>query len=246
MINIKNLHVNKSDYSILKGVNLCLNNGIHIIMGPNGCGKTTLSYSIAGHPDCNITEGSILFNDKDITHMEAFERSIEGIYLAPQYPPSIEGLSPAMLLKESLNIRRKHIGLEPLDEFEFLKTLREKANQFSFNPKTYIRQSLNVGFSGGEKKRNEMLQISILEPQVIILDEIDSGLDIDAIAQISQYIKSISKNKTIIAITHYPSFARILEPQSVNIMKNGNIILNTDSSILSEIENNGFTKFLKD
>lgn len=243
MIKIENLHVEKSGIPILKGVNLEIDNGIHVLMGANGSGKSTLSYSIAGHPDCHITQGSILLNGKDITSQEAFERSIEGIYLAPQYPPVIEGLSPSALLKEALNIRRESKGLEPVDDFDFLKTLRTKAEQYSFNPKTYIRQSLNAGFSGGEKKRNEMLQISILEPDFIILDELDSGLDLEATATIIEEIKQIAQTKPVLMITHYPHIVEAVHAKKVHIMKDGIIVKSGDISLAKQVLDNGFSQF---
>lgn len=243
MIEIKNLHVEKSGHEILKGINLIIENGIHVIMGANGSGKSTLSYSIAGHPDCEITQGSIIFKGQDITENEAFERSIQGIYLAPQYPPSIEGLSHAALLKESLNVRREAQGLDPLDEFDFLKELRQKAQDYSFNPKTYIRQSLNSGFSGGEKKRNEMLQIAILKPDFIILDELDSGLDLEATNTIIEHIKEIAKTKPVLMITHYPHIVEAVDAQYVHIMKDGVIVKSGDSSLAKEVQQHGFSSF---
>lgn len=240
---ISNLHVNKSNTPILKGVNLNLTKGTHVIMGPNGCGKTTLSYTIAGHEDCEVVSGSISYKNTDLLEKETFERSIDGIFLAPQYPPVIDGLSHAALLKEALNVRREHQGLEPLDEFDFLKMLREKANFFNFDSKKYIRQSLNSGFSGGEKKRNEMLQISLLNPDFIILDEIDSGLDIEAMQKFAEIIKELGKTKTVLLITHYPSFAQQVEASHVHIMKAGKIITSGDLSLVDEVEKNGFANF---
>lgn len=243
MIKIENLHVEKSGHKILKGINLLVDNGIHVIMGANGSGKSTLSYAISGHPDCEITEGRILLNNQDITDKEAHERSIDGIYLAPQYPPAIEGLSHAALLKEAINIRREAQGLEAIDEFDFLKTLREKAAEYSFNPKTYIRQSFNSGFSGGEKKRNEMLQISLLKPSFIILDELDSGLDLEATATIVKHIKELAKTTPILMITHYPHIVDVVQANHVHIMKDGLIIKSGDASLAKEIQENGFSSF---
>lgn len=243
MIKIENLHVEKSGHKILKGVNLLIDNGIHVIMGANGSGKSTLSYSIAGHPDCEITQGSITFKGKDITQDEAFERSIQGIYLAPQYPPSIEGLSHAALLKEAINVRREAQGLDPIDEFDFLKELRQKAQEYSFNPKTYVRQSFNVGFSGGEKKRNEMLQISLLKPDFIILDELDSGLDLEATNIIVEHIKEIAKTTPVLMITHYPHIVEAVQAQYVHIMRDGIIVKSGDANLAKEVQENGFSSF---
>ena len=240
---INNLHVKKSDRKILNGINLSIESGIHVLMGPNGCGKTTLGYAITGHQDCEVLDGEILYKDENILSKEIHERSIAGIYLAPQYPPVIEGLSPASLLKTAMNIRLESQGKEALDEFDFLKKLRQAANDFGFDSKTYLRNSLNNGFSGGEKKRNEMLQISLLNPDFVILDEIDSGLDIEAMHKFSTIIKEMGKAKTILLVTHYPSFAQLVNANHVHIMKNGQIVSSGDISLAQEVEANGFTNF---
>lgn len=240
---INNLHVKKSDKKILNGINLNIESGIHVLMGPNGCGKTTLGYTITGHQDCEVLDGEILYKDENILGKEIYERSIAGIYLAPQYPPVIEGLSPASLLKTAMNIRLESQGKEALDEFDFLKKLRQAASEFGFEPKTYLRNSLNNGFSGGEKKRNEMLQISLLNPDFVILDEIDSGLDIEAMHKFSTIIKEMGKTKTILLVTHYPSFAQLVNANHVHIMKNGQIVSSGDISLAQEVETNGFTNF---
>ena len=242
---ITNLNVSKSGKQILKNLNAEFEPGlIHAIMGPNGSGKTTLSYSIAGHPDCEIKSGQIEYNGIEILNKAVHERSIEGVYLAPQYPSVIEGLSHAAFLKEAINVRRNHNSLDPLDEFEFLKLLKERAKLFNFEPKEYIRHSLNSGYSGGEKKRNEILQISLLEPKFIILDELDSGLDIESMKSIASFINSyMSPTITIIAITHYPNFARLLNTSKVHILKSGQLVKTGDINLVSEIENSGFGGF---
>lgn len=242
---INNLTVAKGGKTILNNLNATFEPGvIHAIMGPNGSGKTTMSYTIAGHPDCEVVSGQILFNDKNILDLETHQRSIEGIFLAPQYPSVIEGLSHAAFLKEALNVRRNAKGLEPLDEFEFLKLLKQRATEFDFNPKDYIRHSLNSGYSGGEKKRNEILQISLLEPDFIILDEIDSGLDIEAMKKIANFIqKYATEEKTVLVITHYPSFAKLLNANLVHIIKSGQIVKTSSLEIVDQIENSGFGGF---
>lgn len=242
---IKNLNVLKSGTPILKNLDAQFDMGkIHIIMGANGSGKSTLSNTIAGHPDCEVISGEIIFNNNDLLSLEVHERAIEGVYLSPQYPPVIEGLSHAALLKEALNIRLAATNSEPIDDFQFLKLLRSKAEEYNFDPKLYPKQSLNSGFSGGEKKRNEILQISLLNPDFIILDEIDSGLDIEAMKRIAEFIKNyINPNRTIIVITHYTQFAHLVNADIVHIMKNGNIVQTGSKDILNTIDTHGFGVF---
>lgn len=243
---IKNLNVTKESKQILKNLEVEFQEGhLHVIMGSNGSGKSTLVNSIAGNlaPDDTI-EGSVLFHDKNLLDMKIHERALEGVHLSPQYPPVIEGLSHAAFMKEALNVRRSHHGLESVDEFEFLKLLKEKAKLFSFDPKSYIRQSFNSGFSGGEKKRNEMLQISLLEPSFIILDEIDSGLDIESMSNIASFINSyVAKGNTAVVITHYPQFAQMLNPSFVHIVKNGTLAKTGGQELIWFIEQNGFGEF---
>lgn len=242
---IQNLNVLKSGTPILKNLNAQFDMGkIHIIMGSNGSGKSTLSNTIAGHPDCEVTSGEIIFNNDDLLSLEVHERAIKGVYLSPQYPPVIEGLSHAALLKEALNVRLSATNQEPVDDFQFLKLLRAKAQEYNFDPKLYPKQSLNSGFSGGEKKRNEILQISLLNPDFIILDEIDSGLDIEAMKKIAEFIKNyINPNRTILVITHYTQFAHLVNADCVHIMKSGNIVTTGNKEILNTIDQHGFGAF---
>ena len=242
MMNINNLTVKKNDKTILNNLSTTFEEGkIHIIMGPNGSGKSTLSYTLAGHPDCLIQSGQIYYREKELTEIPIEERALEGIYLAPQYPPVIEGLSHAAFLKESINVRRKFNNLEPLDDFEFLKELRSIAKEFSFDEKQYPRQSLNQGFSGGEKKRNEILQIHLLKPNFVILDEIDSGLDIEAMKKIANYINNYKKeNKTLVIITHYPNFAQLLDVDFVHIIKDGKVVLKDTKEVIEQVVEHGF------
>lgn len=242
---INNLTVKKGGKDILKALNAEFAPGqIHIIMGPNGSGKSTLSYSIAGHPDCEVVSGDIQYHEHDILQQEVHERAISGIYLAPQYPPAIPGLSHAALLKESINVRRQAQGLEPMDEFELLKLLRSKAQEYQFDSKGYPRQSFNEGFSGGEKKRNEILQISLLNPDFVILDEIDSGLDIEAMKRIASFIKNyVNEQRTVIVITHYPQFAELIDAQQVHVLKNGQVVHSGDKSLVHDISEHGFGRF---
>ena len=242
---INQLTVYKSDNKILDNLNASFEKGaIHIIMGPNGSGKSTLSYAIAGHPDCHIESGNIEYNGQLILEQSIEERALHGIYLAPQYPPVIEGLSHALLFKELVNLRQYKKGLEPVDDFQFLKLLKSKAQEYSFDPKSYIKQSLNSGFSGGEKKRNEILQISLLEPDFILLDEIDSGLDIEAMKKIADFIVSYKQpDRTIVVVTHYPQFAQLIQADKVHILKNGQIKATGDSSLIEQVVQHGFGGF---
>lgn len=242
---IQNLIVKKGKKTILENLEVQFDEGkLHVIMGPNGSGKSTLSYAIAGHPDCEIVSGSIFYREKNLLEQDIHERAKQGLYLAPQYPPVIEGLSHAMFLKECLNIRRIALEQEQLDDFEFLKILRTKAKEFNFDEKQYPRQSLNAGFSGGEKKRNEILQISLLEPDFVILDEIDSGLDIEAMKKIAYFINNYKKtHRTIVVITHYPQFAQLLNTDKVHIVKAGKVVQTGNKDLVQTIVENGFGDF---
>lgn len=238
---INNLQVTKNQSMILKNISIEFSKGqIHTIMGKNGCGKTTLSYTIAGHPDCKVEKGEIFYKNQNIFDLTIEERSLNGIFLAPQYPSVIDGLSHAMFLKEAINTKRKFLNLEEYDEFEFLKILKEKAELFHFQSKDYIRHSLNFGFSGGEKKRNEILQISLLEPDFIILDEIDSGLDIDSMKNIADFLKSyITPERTILVISHNPQFIQLLHSNSIYIMENGQFVEHGDKKIIDLVLTKG-------
>lgn len=242
---ITNLNVKKGDKQILKDLTITLEeNKIHILMGQNGCGKSTLVNTIAGHPDCNIISGEIIFKEENILDLEVHERALRGIYLSPQYPPVIEGLSHAALLKESLNSKLDFNKEEPVDGFQFLKTLRKSAEKFSFDSKNYPKQSFNSGFSGGEKKRNEVLQIDLLQPQFVFMDEIDSGLDIEAMKVIADFIKEYKKTgHTLVIITHYPNFAELIEADYFHVMKNGKISQTGGKEILEKVIATGFKEF---
>ncbi len=242
---INNLTVRKSDKIIINDLSIHFEQGkIHAIMGPNGCGKTTLSNSIVNHPDCIIESGAIEFKGKILNQLDVDLIALEGVYLAPQYPIVINGLSHAAFLKEAINAKNKHNNQNPIDEFEFIKKLKSKAQEFGFNSKDYVKHSLNFGYSGGEKKKNEMIQISMLSPEFIILDEIDSGLDVEAIKKVVEFIKSyMNSNITILAITHHSSFAKSLNADLVHIMKSGKVVKTGDLSLVDLVEQNGFGGF---
>jgi Fe-S cluster assembly ATP-binding protein len=242
---IENLNVKKGDKQILKDLSVFFEeNKIHILMGQNGCGKSTLVNTIAGHPDCEVLSGKVFFNSINLLDLEVHERALNGIYLSPQYPPVIEGLSHATLLKESLNAKQLFNKEEEVDSFQFLKNLRQSAEKFSFDVKNYPKQSFNSGFSGGEKKRNEVLQIDLLQPKFVFMDEIDSGLDIEAMKNIANFIKSYKNSgHTLVIITHYPNFAELIDADYFHIMKDGKISQTGGSELLAKVISTGFKEF---
>lgn len=242
---IENLNVKKGDKQILKDLSVFFEeNKIHILMGQNGCGKSTLVNTIAGHPDCEVLSGAVIFNSIDLLQLEVHERALNGIYLSPQYPPVIEGLSHATLLKESLNAKQLFNKEDEVDSFQFLKSLRQSAEKFSFDSKNYPKQSFNSGFSGGEKKRNEVLQIDLLQPKFVFMDEIDSGLDIEAMKSIANFIKEYKNSgHTLVIITHYPNFAELIEADYFHIMKDGKISQTGGKELLDKVISTGFKEF---
>ena len=243
---ISNLIVNKADKNILDDVNVDFKEGhIHVIMGPNGGGKSTLLSTIAGAEDCNVTSGNITYRNKNIFELEIHERALDGIHLSVQYPPVIEGLSNSVFLQEAINVRNKHNGKPSVDAYKLYKAVNLLAKKYSFPPE-YYKNNFNVGLSGGEKKRNEILQIDMLQPDFIMLDEIDSGLDIEMMQFISSFLKDyVHKNehKTAVIITHYPQFAELLAPEFVHILKDKKIVKTGDKTLIEEVKNNGFSNF---
>jgi Fe-S cluster assembly ATP-binding protein len=241
MLTIKNLHAYIGDKEILKGLSLELRAGeIHAIMGPNGTGKSTLSAIIAGKTDYHVTSGEILFNGKDILSMTADERAREGVFLAFQYPVEIPGVSTTNFMKAALNAQRKHHGLEPISAKEFLALMNEKRQLVELN-KSFTSRSINEGFSGGEKKRNEIFQMAMLAPKLAILDETDSGLDIDALRIVADGVNKLrSPDNAFLIITHYQRLLNYIVPDYVHIMYDGRIVKTGDKGLAFKMEERGY------
>ena len=226
MLRIENLHANVADKPILKGLSLAINAGeIHAIMGPNGAGKSTLSYVLGGRPGYEVTEGSVDFDGQDLLALEPHERAAAGLFLGFQYPVEIPGVSNVQFLREALNAQRKARGEEPLSGGDFLKVAREKAGLLKMDM-DMLKRPVNVGFSGGEKKRNEMVQMGILDPKLAILDETDSGLDIDALRTVGDGINSIMRrpDKAVLLITHSQRLLEYVQPDFVHVLAAGRIV----------------------
>ena len=241
ILEVNNLFASTDDLPILKGVSITVYPGeIHAIMGRNGCGKSTLSKIIAGHPSYNITEGDINFSGKNVNSLEPEERAQSGIFLGFQYPIEIPGVSNLEFLRVSTNARRKFLKKEELDTFDFEDLVKEKLELVKMDS-AFLSRSVNQGFSGGEKKRNEILQMALLDPAIAILDETDSGLDIDALRIVASGIKKIANNKTgIILITHYQRLLDEIKPDYVHVMSDGQIIKTGGSDLALELEKNGY------
>jgi Fe-S cluster assembly ATP-binding protein len=235
---INNLKVSVDDKQILNGINLKINSGeIHVVMGPNGTGKSTLANVIMGHPNYNVNGGSILYNDKELLSLSVDERARLGIFLAMQNPMEIDGVSNADFLRTALNNKDNHINL-----YEFIKKLDNSVDDLKM-PKDMIRRSINKGFSGGEKKRNEILQMKVLNPTFAILDEIDSGLDVDSLMIVGNNIKNLmetNKEMSLLIITHYPRLLKYIKPDYVHIIMNGKIVKTGTYALALEIEAKGF------
>jgi Fe-S cluster assembly ATP-binding protein len=238
---IENLQAKIGDKNILKGLNLQLEPGkVHAIMGPNGAGKSTLSKALVGHYDVEITGGDIIYKGKSIKDMEAEERALEGIFLSFQHPVEIPGVNNAYFLRTALNAKRKHEGKEELNAAEFLRLMKSHLEMLGMKS-DMISRSLNEGFSGGEKKRNEILQMLILEPEVIILDEIDSGLDIDALRAVSEGINKMKDGKrSFLVITHYSRILDYIEPDYIHVLKDGRIIKTAGPELVAQLEEHGY------
>jgi Fe-S cluster assembly ATP-binding protein len=241
MISIKNLHANIEGKEILKGINLEVKAGeVHAIMGPNGSGKSTLASVLAGRDGYEITEGSVIFENKNLLDLEAEERAREGIFLAFQYPVEIPGVSTTNFLKTAMNQIRQHRGEKILDAVAFLKLMKAKMKLVEID-QALLSRSLNEGFSGGEKKRNEIFQMAMLEPKLAILDETDSGLDIDALRIVAHGVNSLkSKDNASILITHYQRLLDYIVPDFVHVLFDGKIVKTGDKSLAMELEEKGY------
>lgn len=241
MLEINNLHSRIGDTEILRGLSLSVKPGeVHAIMGPNGSGKSTLAQVVAGHSDYVVTQGDVRFDGKNLLELEPEERAREGIFLGFQYPVEIPGVNNAYLLKAALNAKRKHQGLDEIDAFEFLKVARERMASLGMDPK-FLNRGVNEGFSGGEKKRNEILQMAMLEPRLAILDETDSGLDIDALKAVASGVNDLrSKDRAIILVTHYQRLLDYIEPDFVHVLSNGRIVRSGDKSLALQLEEKGY------
>ncbi|ABQ56609.1 TPA: Fe-S cluster assembly ATPase SufC [Legionella pneumophila subsp. pneumophila] len=242
MLNIKELNVAVNGQSILKGINLEVKPGeVHAIMGPNGSGKSTLSKVLAGHPSYEVTRGDISYLGQDLLPMSPEERARAGIFMSFQYPVEIPGVTNINFLKASVNAVRKGQGRNTLDAIEFLSFIREKCQLLDMD-ESFLYRSINEGFSGGEKKRNEILQMAALEPRLAILDETDSGLDIDALRIISQGVNAMrSPERSIILVTHYQRLLDYIEPDFIHVLANGRIITSGDKSLALELEKKGYS-----
>ena len=241
MLKIKDLTVNVGNKEILKGLNLEVNAGeIHAIMGPNGAGKSTLSHVLSGKSGYEVTGGSIIYNGKDLLEMPAEIRAREGVFLAFQYPVEIAGVTNVYLLKAALNAVRKHKGLSEVDAMDFLTLVKAKTKALEMDEK-FLYRAVNEGFSGGEKKRNEILQMAMLEPQLCILDETDSGLDIDALRIVADGVNALrAENRSFIMVTHYQRLLDYIKPDFVHVLADGKIVKSGSADLALELEEKGY------
>jgi len=247
LLEIKNLYASVGDKEIIKGLNLTINEGeVHAIMGPNGAGKSSLSYVLSGKEGYVVTSGEILFKGKNLLDMSVEERAREGLFLSLQYPTEIPGVVVSNFLKHSLNAIRKYNNDEELDTLSFMKLLRKEAETLGINQEM-LKRFVNVGFSGGEKKRFETLQMALLKPSFAILDEIDSGLDIDALKTVSEGVNALRNEKNaFLVITHYQRLLSYIVPDVIHIFADGKIIKTGDKNLALELEKNGYASFLKE
>jgi Fe-S cluster assembly ATP-binding protein len=241
MLEVRNLHVRAEDKHILKGISLTVNRGeVHAIMGPNGSGKSTLARALAGHPGYEVTAGEVLYEGKDLLDMDPGERAREGVFMAFQYPVEIPGVNNAYFLKAALNARRKHVGLEEMDAMDFMTFIKEKAGLLQVD-QAMLQRSVNEGFSGGEKKRNEIFHMAVLEPQLAILDETDSGLDIDALKIVASGVNAMrSADRAFIVVTHYQRLLNYIVPDFVHVLSDGVLVRSGGRELALELEEKGY------
>jgi Fe-S cluster assembly ATP-binding protein len=242
LLEIKNLHANVGGNEILKGIDLTVNPGeVHSIMGPNGSGKSTLAQVLARRESYNVTDGSITYNGKDLLEMKAEDAACEGVFLAFQYPVEIPGISNAYFLRSALNAVRKYHGEDEMDAMDFLPMLREKLTLLDMDDRM-MNRSVNEGFSGGEKKRNEILQLAVLQPKLAILDETDSGLDIDALRIVAKGVNAMrSSDRAFVVVTHYQRLLNYIVPDFVHVLMNGRIVRSGGPELALELEETGYT-----
>jgi len=241
MLEIRNLHAKVGDKQILRGIDLTVNAGeVHAIMGPNGSGKSTLAHVLAGRESYEVTAGEVRFEGKDLLQMSPEDRAREGIFLAFQYPVEIPGVSTAYFLKAGLNAIRKHRGLEEFDAMDFLTLVKEKMKLVEMD-QSLLSRSINEGFSGGEKKRNEILQMAVLDPKLAILDETDSGLDIDALKIVANGVTTLRRNdRAMLVITHYQRLLNYIVPDCVHVLFDGRIVKSGGKALALELEEKGY------
>jgi len=241
MLDIKNLHVTAGEKLVLRGINLRVNAGeVHAIMGPNGSGKSTLAHVLAGRDGAVVTEGEARLDGKDLLALLPEDRAGEGLFLAFQYPVEIPGISNTYFLKAALNALRKRRGLEEIDAMDFLSLIKERAKMVQID-QSLLNRPVNDGFSGGEKKRNEILQMAVLEPRLALLDETDSGLDIDALRVVAAGVNAMrTKDRAIVVITHYQRLLNYIVPDAVHVLMNGRIIRSGGKELALELEQNGY------
>jgi len=241
MLEIRNLHAGIDGKEILKGIDLTVNKGeIHAIMGPNGSGKSTLAKVLAGHPQYEVTAGEVLYEGRNLLEMAPDERAREGVFMAFQYPIEVPGVSNAQFLRLAYNEKRKHLGEEELDPLEFKDLLKERAKVVEMEA-SFMTRSVNEGFSGGEKKRNEILQMAVLEPKLAVLDETDSGLDIDALRVVANGVNQLlTPDNAIIVVTHYQRLLNYIVPDFVHVLANGLIVREGGKELALELESRGY------
>ncbi len=241
ILKIENLKVNINDKEILKGLDLEIKEGeVHVLMGTNGAGKSTLVKTLSAHYDCIVTDGKITYKNKDLLELDVSQRANEGIFMSFQSPIEVAGVNNSYFLKTAMNAKKTYAGLAEIDAMEFLKLVKEETGKFNIDRKL-LQRDLNDGFSGGEKKRNELIQLLMLQPDLIMLDEIDSGLDVDAIKTVANVINSmLDGKKSILMITHYDRLLELIKPDFVHILNDGKIVKTGDYSLALELDEKGY------